>query len=95
MSQRADLILRAKQKLVNIWKAWIREGKGMIIVTHDVELAGLIADRVIIMSQGQIIAKGDPPDILGASPLFAPQIARLYPGLGWLTVADALEKLSI
>jgi energy-coupling factor transport system ATP-binding protein len=48
----------------------------------------MIADRVAIMSQGEIIAAGKTADILSATPLFAPQIARLFPNRGWLTVQD-------
>lgn len=32
-------------------------------------------------------------DVLTASPHFTPQIARLFPRRGWLTVADALRGL--
>jgi cob(I)alamin adenosyltransferase len=57
---------------------------GLILVTHDVELAALIADRVIILSQGEVIASGPTGQVLSGSPLFAPQITRLFPGRWWL-----------
>ena len=82
----------AKQTLVQIWRRWLAQGMGLLLVTHDVELAALIADRVIIMSQGEIIAQGTTQEMLNASPLFAPQIARLFPEQGWLTVEDALRN---
>ena len=66
----------------------------ILLVTHDVELAAAAADRVVLMSQGEIIASGDPAQVLGASPLFAPQVARLFPGSGWLTPEDALNGLA-
>jgi len=83
----------AKKALVAIWRCWLAKGMGLLLVTHDVELVAQIADRVAIMSQGEIIAEGQTADILPASPLFAPQIARLYPESGWLTVEDALEGM--
>ncbi|MCP4426480.1 MAG: ABC transporter ATP-binding protein [Chloroflexi bacterium] len=83
----------AKQALVNIWKQWLADGMGLLLVTHDVELVAQIADRVLIMSQGEIIAKGQTADVLSASPLFAPQISRLFPNSGWLTVEDAMEGM--
>jgi energy-coupling factor transporter ATP-binding protein EcfA2 len=85
----------SKQNLVAIWRRWLAAGMGLLVVTHDVELAAMFADRVLIMSQGEIIASGATVDILNASPLFAPQIAKLFPGRGWLTVDDALEAISV
>jgi energy-coupling factor transport system ATP-binding protein len=66
---------------------------GIGVVTHDVELAATIADRVVLMSQGEIIAQGLPAEVLGTSPLFAPQIARLFPGTGWLTPEDVEREI--
>ncbi|MEX1019302.1 MAG: ATP-binding cassette domain-containing protein [Litorilinea sp.] len=81
----------AKARLRSLLEEWRGEGMGIVIVTHDVELAAEVADRVVLMSQGEIIADGDPYTILGSSPLFASQVARLFPGTGWLTVEDALD----
>jgi energy-coupling factor transport system ATP-binding protein len=64
-----------------------------LLVTHDVELAALAADQVILLEEGQVSACGSPAQVLGSSPQFAPQIARLFPGSGWLTVEEALEYL--
>jgi energy-coupling factor transport system ATP-binding protein len=82
-----------KQTLVDIWRNWLAHGLGLVLVTHDVELAAMIADRVVILSQGEVIASGPTGEILSGSPLFAPQIARLFPGRGWLTAADAINGL--
>ena len=83
----------AKQKLAALLRGWAAEGQAIVLVTHDVELAALIAGRVVLLSQGEIIAAGPPGDVLGSSPLFAPQIARLFPGTGWLTAEAALKTL--
>jgi len=48
---------------------------------------------VVLMSQGEIIADGSPAAVLSASPLFAPQVARLFPNSGWLTPEAALSGL--
>ena len=83
----------AKHDLVSLWRRLKVAGPGMLMVTHDVELAAQVADRVLIMSEGELIADGPAAEVLGASPLFAPQIARLFPGRGWLTVEDALAGI--
>lgn len=80
----------AKQSLAAIWQRWLATGMGLLLVTHDVEFVAQIADRVAILSQGEIIASGKTADILSATPLFAPQIARLFPNRGWLTVQDVV-----
>lgn len=83
----------AKKALVTILRRWLAEGTAILLVTHDVELAGMIAGRTVMLSDGEVIADGDTHSVLGASPQFAPQIARLFPGRGWLTVEDALRGL--
>ena len=76
--------------MAELLRTWRDEGLAIAVVTHDVELAALLADRVVLMSQGEVIANGSPLTVMGASPLFAPQVARLYPGTGWMTVDDVL-----
>ena len=83
----------AKQELVRILQEWRGENIAVLIVTHDVELAASVADRVILLAAGMITADGEPADILGQSALFAPQVAQLFPDMGWLTAEDALRGL--
>lgn len=83
----------AKALLADLIHGWRSEGAAALVVTHDVEFAALLADRVVVLSQGEVIAQGAPADVLGASPLFAPQVARLFPGSGWLTADDVLKNL--
>jgi energy-coupling factor transport system ATP-binding protein len=83
----------AKRELVRMLHEWRAEGVGVLLVTHDVELAAQAADRVVLLDQGAVAADGPATEVLTASPLFAPQVARLFPGTGWLTVEDALIGL--
>lgn len=83
----------AKRSLVKLWQRWKESGQGIVLVTHDVELAAQVADRVVVMSEGEIIVAGPTAEVMSASPLFSSQIARLFPGQGWLTVSDALAGL--
>jgi energy-coupling factor transport system ATP-binding protein len=83
----------AKRELIALLQEWRDEGMTIVLVTHDVELAAALADRVVLMSQGEVIADGAPAEVLGASPLFAPQVARLFPDTGWLTAEDVLGKI--
>lgn len=83
----------AKEALAALLRDWQSAGMAIVLVTHDVEFVAQVASRVVLLSQGEIIADGDPAVVLGSSPLFAPQVARLFPDSGWLTAADALEYL--
>jgi energy-coupling factor transport system ATP-binding protein len=85
----------AKRALCALLRQWRNEGMAILLVTHDVELVAEIADRVALISQGEVIVQGRPQEVLSASPLFAPQVARLFPGSQWLTVADALNGLGL
>ena len=84
----------AKRSLVDLLREWRADGMAILVVTHDVELAAELADRVVMLSQGEVIAEGAPAEVLGASPLFAPQVAKLFPESGWLTVEDVLGAVS-
>lgn len=80
----------AKHALAALLREWRDAGMAILLVTHDVEFAATLADRVVVLGRGEVIAEGAAATVLGASPVFAPQIARLFPGSGWLTLEDAL-----
>jgi energy-coupling factor transport system ATP-binding protein len=57
--------------------SYLREkAKTVIMVTHDVETAAEFADRVILLSEGNIISDGNKRDVLSKALLFSPQINR-------------------
>ncbi len=84
-----------KDQLAALLTTWRREGMGVVVITHDVEFAARIANRVVMMAEGQIVADGTPATVLGNSPLFAPQAARLFPNQGWLTAEAVLRQLIV
>jgi energy-coupling factor transporter ATP-binding protein EcfA2 len=70
-------------------------GGAAVFATHDVELAAALATRVVMLAGGRVIADGSPQEVLGDSPVFAPQTARVF-GPEWLTpeeVAHAMATL--
>jgi energy-coupling factor transport system ATP-binding protein len=74
----------AKRRLASVVGGLADNGKVVVFATHDVELAAQIATRVVILAGGEVIADGAPAEVLGDSPVFAPQMARTF-GPGWLT----------
>jgi energy-coupling factor transport system ATP-binding protein len=84
----------AKGALGQLLRRLASEGKTIIIVTHDVELVAAYADRVALLGDGEIIVDGPTRDVLSDSLTLSPQIAKLFPGTGLLTVEDALRSIA-
>jgi energy-coupling factor transporter ATP-binding protein EcfA2 len=85
----------AKRALHAIVLRLAEERRAVVIATHDVEFVAASCDRAVVMAQGEVIADGPTPEIVGASPAFAPQVAKVLAPLRYLTVAevaDALQK---
>jgi energy-coupling factor transporter ATP-binding protein EcfA2 len=66
-------------------------GHCVVVSTHDVEFCAEFASRVVILSDGQVVADGPARQIVAASPMFAPQVAKVLPGR--LTVGEVAEAL--
>lgn len=85
---------QSKTLLIKILKDFAKDpDKFVIIATHDVELVAELADRVIFLSEGEVVADGPTLDILLASPAFAPQVAKVMSPRPWLTVQDVIEAM--
>jgi len=65
----------------------------VLLATHDVELVAELADRVIFLAEGEIVADGTTLDVLLSSPAFAPQVAKVMAPQPWLTVDDVVAAL--
>jgi len=86
---------QAKDALSRLLRLWREEGLSVLLVTHDVEFASAIADRVLLMRDGEIKVQGTAAEVLSISSQYATQISRLFPGTGWLTLEDALAGLAV
>jgi len=68
------------------------EGRAVAVATHDVEFVATVADRALVMAEGEVVSHGPTAEVLGGSPAFAPQVAKVL-GDGWLTVAEVRAAL--
>ena len=68
-------------------------GTVVLMASHDVELVAEVADRVVMLADGQIVAEGPTADIVTASPIFAPQVAKVLAPERWLTVESVAQAL--
>ncbi|MGN6171030.1 MAG: ABC transporter ATP-binding protein [Solirubrobacteraceae bacterium] len=85
----------AKRALHTIVHRLAAERRSVVIATHDVEFVAATCDRVAVMGDGEVIADGPTPEIVLASPAFAPQVAKILAPLHYLRtaqVADALDS---
>ncbi|MFE5866779.1 ABC transporter ATP-binding protein [Streptomyces virginiae] len=85
---------RAKSELIRIVDDLAAEGRAVVISTHDVEFVARAADRVVVMAEGDIVADGPTGEVIVASPVFAPQTAKILAPLPYLTVAQAAATLT-
>ncbi len=60
----ANLDLARKVEVFELLSALAMEGKGIISVIHDINLAALYCHRLVIMKRGRIIADGGPADVI-------------------------------
>jgi energy-coupling factor transport system ATP-binding protein len=83
----------AKAQLADVIGDLAAQGRSIVVATHDVEFVARVADRVLIMAEGGIVADGPCADVVVASPAFAPQVAKILRPEPYLTVADVRAAL--
>ena len=83
----------AKRRLGTLLAELAASGTAVLLSSHDVEFVARVADRVVVLSEGEIITDGPASVVLTASPGFAPQVARILRPLPFLTVEDVRSTL--
>ncbi|GAB3870588.1 ABC transporter ATP-binding protein [Terrabacter terrigena] len=87
----------AKKRLGEVLTGLAAGGTTVVLATHDVELAAEVADRVVILADGEVVTDGPAREVLSSSPAFAPQVTKVLLPQTWLTVAEvagALERIA-
>ncbi|WP_175408678.1 ABC transporter ATP-binding protein [Streptomyces sp. TRM64462] len=84
----------AKARLVEVLRGLAAEGHGIVLATHDVELAAELAHRVVILADGEVVADGPTHEVVVSSPAFAPQVSKVLAPQPWLTVAQVEAALA-
>lgn len=85
---------QAKDRLVEILHEVAEEGRAVLVATHDVEFVAAVADRVMVMAEGELVASGPTRTVIGSSAVFAPQVARVLSPQPWLTVEEVVTALA-
>ena len=72
----------ARGELVSRLGALAASGVGIVVATHDAELAAVAADRVVLLSGGRPVADAPPSEVLSGGWHFSTETARILGGAG-------------
>lgn len=53
-----------QQLVMTLCRRLADDGRAVLAVLHDLNLAGAFADRIMVMSEGQVVASGAPEEVL-------------------------------
>jgi len=84
----------AKKRLGEVLTGLAAQGTTVLLATHDVELVAEVADRVVILADGEVVTDGPAREVLASSPAFAPQVTKVLLPQTWLTVAEVAGALA-
>jgi energy-coupling factor transport system ATP-binding protein len=85
---------RAKRRLREMLRSLAAGGKAIVVATHDVEFVAQTAQRVVVLAEGEIITSSPTVEALAASPVFAPQVAKVLAPAPWLTTDQVAAALA-
>jgi energy-coupling factor transport system ATP-binding protein len=85
----------AKAALSMVLRDLAARGRSVVVSTHDVEFVAEVADRVVVMAAGEVVADGPTTEVVVSSPAFAPQVSKVTAPGPWLTVDDVREALAV
>jgi energy-coupling factor transporter ATP-binding protein EcfA2 len=83
----------AKRALATVVEELASSGRSVLISTHDVEFVASVAERVVVLADGDVVADGPAEQVVLGSPAFAPQVAKILAPLPYLTVAQVAAAL--
>jgi len=84
----------SKDRLVTLLRDLADAGHAVVLATHDVELAARVADRAVVMADGEVIGDGPAHTVVCHSPVFAPQVAKVLAPDEWLTLDEVRSALA-
>jgi energy-coupling factor transport system ATP-binding protein len=84
----------SKDRLVAVVRARAAAGACIVVATHDVELVAKVAERAVVLAEGEVVSDGRARDVVCHSPVFAPQVAKILAPEPWLTVDEVVAALA-
>ncbi len=83
-----------KARLARVLADLAEAGHAIVLATHDVELVAEVADRVVILAEGEVVADGPTSHVVTSSPMFAPQVSKILAPASWLTVDQVAAAIT-
>ena len=80
-----------KDALIALLRGLREEGRTVVLATHDVELAAHVADRIVLVGEGEVLADGTSREVMSGSLAFSSQVSKLFRGSSVLTVEDLIK----
>jgi energy-coupling factor transport system ATP-binding protein len=81
----------AKEQLRTVLRRLADDGAAVVVATHDVEFVATACDRTVVLAQGEVVADGPTAAVVCASPMLAPQVAKVLAPEAWLDVDAVIE----
>lgn len=66
-----------------------REKKQIILITHDIDLVGEIADYVVFLFAGDVASEGEPHEVLMQNLVYKPQVSTMFDCINTKEIEDA------
>ena len=85
----------SKRRLIDILRDSAATGTAVLMATHDVELVAEVAHEIAILADGEVVTVGPTSEVVTASPIFAPQVAKIMSPEHWLTVTEVATALAV
>ena len=86
---------RAKEHLSARLRELAGRGHCVVVATHDVELVAEVADRVIVLADGEVITDGPARSVVCHSAGLASQVSRILAPAEWLTVEEVATAIAM
>jgi energy-coupling factor transport system ATP-binding protein len=86
---------RIADAIVRIIRGLREAGVTVVCISHDMDLVAAVADRIVVLHAGRVVADGTPraifsdPATMSATRLRPPQVTRLSMALPWTTDTPA------
>ena len=82
-----------RDALVARLRALAGEGAAVLVATHDTEFAASLAERIVLMGEGVVLADGPAADVLAGGWHFATETARILGGAGGVLLPEEGARL--